>query len=72
MAVTSERGVRPKGGGGGGVFGKAIYPISTMGADYANHSNTCPLGFSDLVTALMHTLYIIFPLICLINRILTG
>ena len=32
-------------------FGRTVDPISTRGADYANHSTTSPPGFSDLATA---------------------
>ena len=34
------------------VFGQRVNPISTKGVDYAHHSTTSPLGFSDLATAL--------------------
>ena len=34
------------------MFGRTVNPISTRGADYAHHSTTSPLKFSDLATAL--------------------
>ena len=34
------------------MFGRIVNPISTRGADYAHHSTTSPLNFSDLATAL--------------------
>ena len=34
------------------VFGRSVDPISTRRANYAQHITTCPLGFSDLLTAL--------------------
>jgi hypothetical protein len=34
------------------MFGRTVNPISTRGADYAHHSTTNPLKFSDLATAL--------------------
>ena len=34
------------------MFGITVNPISTRGADYAHHSTTSPLKFSDLATAL--------------------
>ena len=39
--------------------GRTVNPISTRGADYAHHSTTSPLGFSDIATAL----YIYFIII---------
>ena len=34
------------------MFGRTVNPISTRGADYAHHSTTSPLNFSDIATAL--------------------
>ena len=34
------------------MFGRTVNPISTRGADYAQHSTTSPFNFSDLATAL--------------------
>ena len=54
---VSIQGCRKRGGLGGftpppPIFGQTVNPISTRGADYAHHSTSSPLGFSDHATAL--------------------
>jgi len=55
--VKIYRPVASRGAGGALVplvFGQTVNPISTRGADHAQHSNTRPPpGFSDLATALI-------------------
>ena len=54
MFITTQG--RRKGGTLGAsappMFGRTVNPISTRGADFAHHSTTSPLKFSDLATAL--------------------
>ena len=45
VAVGSE-------GGGTHFFDRSVNPISTRGADYANHITIWPPRFSDLLTVL--------------------